>query len=212
MEKMKDGGMLSWDIINMSGVDSLFQSEGFFWLTTAVATGLAAEEMTRFFSDAPQNMNTKEIIALFNQCIRNNDITEHELEQARSWSMDNLKRIDRWNLKTMVFCDTCSLGISKGFTAYWLNFKLIELEWQQVLGLDEVEETYQFLNLVLADSEELAQIEQAQQDGCMNEDQRLFLRSHWQRSKLFWTNLYASLQLFALGLIEMRQPELTHLP
>ena len=75
MEKMKDGGMLSWDIINMSGVDSLFQSEGFFWLTTAVATGLAAEEMTRFFSDAPQNMNTKEIIALFNQCIRNNDIT-----------------------------------------------------------------------------------------------------------------------------------------
>lgn len=49
MEKMKDGGMLSWDIINMSGVDSLFQSEGFFWLTTAVATGLAAEEMTRFF-------------------------------------------------------------------------------------------------------------------------------------------------------------------
>ena len=212
MEKMKDGGMLSWDIINMSGVDSLFQSEGFFWLTTAVATGLAAEEMTRFFSDAPQNMNTKEIIALFNQCIRNNDITEHELEQARSWSMDNLKRIDRWNLKTMVFCDTGRLGISKGFTAYWLNFKLIELEWQQVLGLDEVEETYQFLNLVLADSEELAQIEQAQQDGCMNEDQRLFLRSHWQRSKLFWTNLYASLQLFALGLIEMRQPELTHLP
>ena len=212
MEKMKDGGMLSWDIINMSGVDSLFQSEGFFWLTTAVATGLAAEEMTRFFSDAPQNMNTKEIIALFNQCIRNNDITEHELEQARSWSMDNLKRIDRWNLKTMVFCDTGSLGISKGFTVYWLNFKLIELEWQQVLGLDEVEETYQFLNLVLADSEELAQIEQAQQDGCMNEDQRLFLRSHWQRSKLFWTNLYASLQLFALGLIEMRQPELTHLP
>ena len=212
MEKMKDGGMLSWDIINMSGVDSLFQSEGFFWLTTAVATGLAAEEMTRFFSDAPQNMNTKEIIALFNQCIRNNDITEHELEQARSWSMDNLKRIDRWNLKTMVFCDTGSLGISKGFTAYWLNFTLIELEWQQVLGLDEVEETYQFLNLVLADSEELAQIEQAQQDGCMNEDQRLFLRSHWQRSKLFWTNLYASLQLFALGLIEMRQPELTHLP
>ena len=81
-----------------------------------------------------------------------------------------------------------------------------------MLGLDEVEETYQFLNLVLADSEELAQIEQAQQDGCMNEDQRLFLRSHWQRSKLFWTNLYASLQLFALGLIEMRQPELTHLP
>lgn len=66
------------------------------------------------------------------------------------------------------------MGISKGFTAYWLNYKLIELEWQQVLGLEEMEETYQFLNQVLADSAELDQIEQACAGDGANEDQRLF--------------------------------------
>lgn len=209
MSKMMDGGMLSFDTGNLHAVESLFQSEGFFWLTTALATGVAAEEMERFCAEVQQTINTDRIIALFNQCIRNNAIAETELQQAATWSMENLKLIDSWNRQTMVFQETKSLGISKGFTAYWLNYKLIELEWQQVLGLDEMEETYQFLNQVLADSEELDQIEQACLKDGINEDQRLFLRSHWQRSKLFWTNLYASLQLFSMGLIEMRQPKLT---
>ena len=85
-----------------------------------------------------------------------------------------MKLIDEWNRQTPVFQDSCSLGISKGFTTYWLNYKLIELEWQQVLGLQEIEETYQFLNQVLADSEELDKIEQARQKQGMNEDQRIF--------------------------------------
>ena len=108
-----------------------------------------------------------------------------------------------------MFKEQSSLGISKGFTSYWLNFKLIELEWQQVLESDEMAETYQFLNQVLADSAELDAIEEACSDGTINEDQRLFLRSHWQRSQLFWTNLYSSLRLLSLGLIELRQPQLT---
>lgn len=208
MSKATGGGMLSFDTININAVESLFQSEGFFWLTTAVATGLAAEEMERFCANTPQAIDTMQIVDLFNQGIRNNDISAQELTQARQWSMDNLKLIDGWNRQTMVFQERHSLGISKGFTAYWLNYKLIELEWQQVLGLEEMKETYQFLNQVLADSAELDQIEQACASGGANEDQRLFLRSHWQRSKLFWTNLYSSLQLFSLGLIEMRQPRL----
>lgn len=206
MERFKDIGMLSWDTVNIHSVESLFQSEGFFWLTTAVATGLAAEEMEQFCAAEAPEINTAQIIALFNQCIRNNDITEAELAQARAWSIDNLKQIDVWNRRTRVFAETPSLGISKGFTAYWLNYKLIELEWQQVLGLEEIEETYQFLNQVLADSEELDQIEQAHNTNSINDDQRLFLRSHWQRSKLFWTNLYANLQLFSRGLISMKMP------
>ena len=171
-----------------------------------MATGLAAEEIERFCAEASQTVDTMQIIELFNQCIRNNDISVQELAQARQWSLDNLKLIDGWNRQTIVFQEWCSLGISKGFTAYWLNYKLIELEWQQVLGLEEIEETYQFLNQVLADSAELDQIEQACAGDGANEDQRLFLRSHWQRSKLFWTNLYSSLQLLSLGLIEMRRP------
>lgn len=208
MSQMTGSGMLAFDTINIDAVESLFQSEGFFWLTTAVATGLAEEEIERFCAELPQAGRTEQIIALFNQCIRNNDITGQELAQARQWSMDNLQRIDGWNRQTPVFQERHSLGISKGFTTYWLNYKLIELEWQQVLGVDAIAETYQFLNQVLADSEELEQIEQACAADGINEDQRLFLRSHWQRSRLFWTNLYASLQLFSLGLIEMRRPKL----
>ncbi len=217
MDRVTGGGMLSFDTVNMHAVESLFHSEGFFWLSTAVATGVAAEEISRFCA-VPQNragqpheghVNTENIIAMFNQCIRNNDISDEELAKAKAWSMENLKLIDFWNRQTMVFQEHCSLGISKGFTTYWLNFKLIELEWQQVLESDEMEETYQFLNQVLADSAELDSIEQACKDGNVNEDQKLFLRSHWQRSQLFWTNLYSSLQLLSLGLIEMRQPGLT---
>ena len=187
-------------------IESLFHSESFFWLTTAVATGFAAEEMEQFCADVQGNVHTEEIVALFHQCVRNNEITDAEMQKAKQWSLDNLRIIDKWNRQTPVFHEQKSLGISKGFTAYWLNYKLMELEWQQVLGQNEMEETYQFLDQVLSDSAELQEIEQACKTNSVNEDQRLFLRSHWQRSQLFWTNLYTDLQLFTLGIIEMRQP------
>lgn len=187
-------------------IESLFHSESFFWLTTAVATGFAAEEMEQFFAAEQEKVCTEEIVALFHQCVRNNEITDAEMQKAKQWSIGNLQRIDKWNRQTPIFQEQKSLGISKGFTAYWLNYKLMELEWQQVLGQDEIAETYQFLDQVLADSAELQEIEQACIAGNANEDQRLFLRSHWQRSQLFWTNLYTDLQLFALGIIEMRRP------
>ena len=187
-------------------IESLFHSESFFWLTTAVATGFAAEEMEQFCADVQGNVHTEEIVALFHKCVRNNEITDAEMQKAKQWSLDNLRIIDKWNRQTPVFHEQKSLGISKGFTAYWLNYKLMELEWQQVLGQNEMDETYQFLDQVLSDSAELQEIEQACKTNSVNEDQRLFLRSHWQRSQLFWTNLYTDLQLFTLGIIEMRQP------
>ena len=207
MDRLLGGGKLSFDNVNTHAVETLFQSEGYFWLVTALATGLAAEEMEAFFHNEVKRVDTDKIIQLFNQCIRNNDITEAEKKQATVWSMENLKQIDIWNRNIVAFEEKKGLGISKGFTTYWLNYKLIELECQQVLGLEEIEETYQFLNQVLADREELDQIEQACSTNGINDDQRMFLRSHWQNSHLFWTNLYAGLQLFSLGLIEMRQPK-----
>ena len=146
------------------------------------------------------------MVELFHHCVRNNAITDAEKQQAIKWSIANLQMINKWNQRTPVFHERQSLGISKGFTAYWLNYKLMELEWQQVLGQAEMDETYLFLDQVLADSAELQEIEQACIEGNANADQRLFLRSHWQRSQLFWTNLYTDLQMFALGIIEMRQP------
>ena len=187
-------------------IETLFHSEGFFWLTTSVATGLAAEEMERFCAQEQEKIETAEIVELFHHCVRNNAITDAEKQQAIKWSIANLQMINKWNQRTPVFHERQSLGISKGFTAYWLNYKLMELEWQQVLGQAEMDETYLFLDQVLADSAELQEIEQACIEGNANADQRLFLRSHWQRSQLFWTNLYTDLQMFALGIIEMRQP------
>ena len=187
-------------------IETLFHSEGFFWLTTAVATGLAAEEMERFCAENQNTVNTADVVELFHHCVRNNAITDAEKQQAITWSIANLQIINNWNHQTPVFHERRSLGISKGFTAYWLNYKLMELEWQQVLGQSEMDETYLFLDQVLADSAELQEIEQACIDGSISDDQRLFLRSHWQRSQLFWTNLFTDLQLFALGIIEMRQP------
>ena len=187
-------------------IETLFHSEGFFWLATAVATGFATEEIERFCMEGQHTVDTQDIVALFHQCVRNNEITEEQTMQAKQWSLDNLQMINKWNQRTPVFHERQSLGISKGFTAYWLNYKLMELEWQQVLGQAEMDETYLFLDQVLADSAELQEIEQACIEGNANADQRLFLRSHWQRSQLFWTNLYTDLQMFALGIIEMRQP------
>lgn len=192
-------------------IESLFQSEGFFWLTTAVAIGLAAEEMTRFCAEEQDKVDNAETLALFHQCVRNNKVTDAEIQKAQQWSLENLKMIDKWNQQTPEFHEWRSLGLSKGFTAYWLNHKLMELEWQQVLGQDEMDENYQFLDLVLADSAELQDIEQAYMNGSVNEDQKIFLHSHWQRSQLFWENLYTDLQLLALGIIEMRRPVSTQL-
>lgn len=188
-------------------IETLFQSEEFFWLATAVATGLAAEEMERFCANVQEHVDTTEIVELFHHCVCNNKITFLEMQQAKTWSMNNLYLINKWNQMTPVFHEWKSLGISKGFTAYWLNYKLLELEWQQILEQEEIEETYLFLDQVLADSAELQEIEESYIDDCMSEDQRMFLRSHWQRSQRFWANLYTDLQLFALGIIEMRQPK-----
>ena len=40
MDRVTGGGMLSFDNVNMHAVESLFHSEGFYWLSTAVATGV----------------------------------------------------------------------------------------------------------------------------------------------------------------------------
>ena len=201
MERMKNQRW-SMDTADIHTVESLFQTEEWFWLTTAVATGLAVEEMEPFCG-TQQRRSTEDMIQLFNACIRSEVISEKEVQQAKHWSIENLQQIDTWNRKTMVFQEKCSMGICKGFTAYWLNFKLIELEWQQVLGSEEIAETYQFLDQVLADSEELEEIEQAWKQDAMSDDQRLFLRSHWQRSQLFWTNLYSNLRLCAMGFMKI---------
>lgn len=205
MQRFEEGKLLSFVDVNTNAVQSLFESEGYFWLTTAVATGFAAEELDGIFPSKQMTAESGEIVSLFNQCIREG-IKEQAMQQAKQWSLENISRINQCNHQSMIFQINKSTAISKSFTSYWLIYKLIELEWQEVLGRDEINETYQFLDGVLADSQELEEIEQKQaRQEVLDDDQKIFLRSHWERAKLFWDNLHGNLNLYAMGLLQRQQ-------
>lgn len=192
--------LLSFDQVNANGIQSLFVSEGYFWLTTALATAFALQEMTAVDQTAQEDV----VVSLFNQAIREG-MDDDILQQAKQRSLDQVREINSWNNKTVVFQEDKSLNISKSFTVYWLMYKLIELEWQEVLGSEEIAETYQFLDGVLADRHELADIEQRlAENSLLEEDQQIFLRSHWSRAKMFWENLQGNLTLLAMGLLNMQ--------
>lgn len=205
MQRFEEGKLLSFVDVNANAVQGLFDSEGYFWLTTAVATGFAAEELARTFPQKQMAVESESIVSLFNQCIREG-IKEQAMQQAKQWSLENISKINQCNHQAMIFEINKSTAISKSFTSYWLTYKLIELEWQEVLGRDEINETYQFLDGVLSDSQELEEIEQKQaRQEALDDDQKIFLRSHWERAKLFWDNLHGSLNLYAMGLLQMQR-------
>lgn len=55
----------------------------------------------------------------------------------------------------------------------------------------ELSDTYLFLDGLLADGEELEKIEEIlNRREPLSADQKLYLRSNWQRVHTFWQNLY----------------------
>ena len=190
--------ILSFEHADFGDVQNLFDSEGYFWLITSLATAFALEEM-----DKSRKEEEKIIVQLFNQTIREG-VNEEILTMVKQYSLQQVQQLNHWNNKTILFHEKNSLLISKSFTVYWLMYKLIELEWQEVLGKEEIAETYQFLDGILDDRNELALIEEKLASGeVLEEDQRLFLRSHWERAKAFWNEMYIQLNLFALGLMNV---------
>ena len=88
------------------------------------------------------------------------------------------------------------------FTTYWLFFKLIELEWQEILDSEEIAETYQFMDTVIADGEELAEMEKNLLAGePLDEDSKIYLRSHWRQVRSFWYDLQQDLLLLSQGMV-----------
>ena len=190
--------ILSFEQADFKEVQNIFVSEGYFWLSTALATAFALEEM-----DKARKKEEEMLVSLFNRAIRQG-MDDEILVTAKEYSLQQVQQLNNWNNKTMIFHEENSLLISKSFTVYWLMYKLIELEWQEVLGDEEIAETYQFLDGVLADRDELAIIENSLTNGeGLDEDQQLFLRSHWERAKTFWNEMYMQLNLFALGLMDV---------
>lgn len=190
--------ILSFEQANFSEVQNLFASEGYFWLSTALATAFALEEM-----DKARKKEEEILVGLFNRAIRQG-MDDEILMTAKEYSLQQVQQLNNWNNKTVVFQAENSLAVSKSFTVYWLMYKLIELEWQEVLGNEEIVEIYQFLDGILEDRHELSAIENSLAMGEMlDEDQNLFLRSHWERAKTFWNEMYIQLNLFALGLMNV---------
>ena len=190
--------ILSFEQANFSEVQNLFASEGYFWLSTALATAFALEEM-----DKARKKEEEMLVGLFNRAIRQG-MDDEILMTAKEYSLQQVQQLNNWNNKTVVFQAENSLAVSKSFTVYWLMYKLIELEWQEVLGNEEIVEIYQFLDGILEDRHELSAIENSLAMGEMlDEDQNLFLRSHWERAKTFWNEMYIQLNLFALGLMNV---------
>lgn len=193
-----EDGLLSFADSNKNKAQSLFKSEGYFWLTTATAISFAAEML----DEEENGQHSQEILALFNQCIRKSMIEADEVERAKDWAMAGLARINAYNDQKAVFQPQHSVRLCRCFTTYWLFFKLIELEWQEILASEEMTETYQFMDTVIADGEELEAMEKSLLAGeALDEDSKIYLRSRWRQVRGFWHDLEQDLLLLSQGLM-----------
>lgn len=193
-----ENGLLSFADSNKNKAQSLFKSEGYFWLTTATAISFAAEML----DEEENGQHSQEILALFNQCIRKSMIEADEVERAKDWAMAGMARINAYNDQKAVFQPQHSVRLCRCFTTYWLFFKLIELEWQEILASEEMTETYQFMDTVIADGEELEAMEKSLLAGeALDEDSKIYLRSRWRQVRGFWHDLEQDLLLLSQGLM-----------
>lgn len=197
----KRGGLLAFS--EGSKAQSLFHSEGYFWLTTAVSVSFAAEELSDAQTD---KLQSQQILALFNQCIRHNAVSAAALATAKQIALDNIAIIDHYNDQQTFFKAAEALRLCRCFTTYWLFFKLIEMEWQEVLQSDEVAETYQFMDTVISESEELLSMKEILDKGKrLNNDQEIYLRQNWRSVRQFWRDMKQDLYLLDKGFLKYQQ-------
>ena len=97
--------MLAFADTNMNLAQGLFNSEGYFWLTAAVASSFAEEELIKYDADVSKNdlHSSTEVLAVFNQCIRNNQITQSDLDKAKQWTKSSLDLIYAYNGVSEIF-------------------------------------------------------------------------------------------------------------
>lgn len=193
---------------------SLFNSEGFFWLTTATSIAFAAEELAKFqekfprlFTDTIQPRGSEPFIDMFKESVKTGSTSKEVQKEAQQATLDNLRLLADFSRKCPTFTPEAGVVMGKTFATYWLIFKLIEVEWQQILNLEETNETYMLLDTVIMDHEELEYLEKhCLQGKTLSEDDKVYLRSHWNRVKTFWGNLNQDLNLLAGGFIRFSPP------
>ena len=169
-------------------------SEEYFWLMTALAAACAEEEVAEYLPNA--GLDTQKIVELFNQTVRAGKMEQDSLDFVRLKAWEKIAKINELIKQKPIYEEKTSLLLSKAFVSYWLIFKLIQSEWQQKIDAVELADTYVFLDGLLADGAELEEIEQAvRTNEHLSNDQKLYLRSNWQRVHTFWENLYEEIFL-----------------
>lgn len=188
---------------------SLFNSEGFYWLATAAAIAFAVEELQKYqekfprlFSEPLNPKRSEPVIKYFKESIKSGEASEVAKKEAQEAALYNLGILVSFARKFKVFEPSVGLILGKTFATYWLIYKLIELEWQQILNLEEVRETYLLLDTVILDHEELGNLENKCLQERISPDDKVYLESHWERVRFFWLNLHEDLQLLRAGYIK----------
>lgn len=191
--------------------ESLVNSERFFWLISSLAVSFASEEMKKYcdiylkdFPVCEEYIRSNEIVGIFKRSIVDGDVSEDDFSFLKKYLLDDLELLSGFG------CDYASeyspvkgFVIGKTFSTYWLTYKLTELEFQEVLGEEEKNNIYMILDGVIADHNELEEIEKALPGG-IDEDNKLYLESHWRNGSCFWQESYKDLVLLAGGITSYR--------
>lgn len=194
---------------------SLFNSEGYFWLTSAISFAFAAEELkqclnkiNKFNKVEVDPWDSKELVELFRDSLKKGEVSLGVEEIAKEASLHNLKILAGFSQKhSSIFDLEGGIVLGKTFFAHWLIYKIIELEWQQVLNREEVQENYLLLDAFIEESQDLEELEEKYLSGKeLSLDERLYLRGHWERVNVFWSKVYQDLELLRGGWISFKPP------
>lgn len=189
---------------------SLFNSQGYFWLTSAISFAFAAEELEqlirkidRFKELEVLPWRSKPLIDIFKDSLKRGEVTPEAQEISQQAALHNLTIINQFVNKHCNFFNLENgLVVGKAFFAHWLIYKIIELEWQEVLDLKMLQENYFILDAFLEDYQELEKVEEKYfLESSLSLDERLYLRGHWERATVFWSKTYQDLELLRGGWI-----------
>ena len=194
---------------------SLFNSEGFFWLTSAISFAFATEELNQCTKILPGfkdlkiiPRDSKELIDIFKASLTKGQVSLENQQKAKEASLYSLNIMNEFSRKyCRFFSIENSIVLGKTFFAHWLIYKIIELEWQQVLDREEMNENYYLLDSFIEESQELEELEKKFLKGEeFSQDEKIYLRSHWERVNLFWLKMFKELELLAGGWVAFTPP------
>lgn len=183
-------------------ISSLLSSEGFFWLSTAVALSFSVDEI-----QGENRAESSRAVELFTNQLRTDSeqISDDVVGEAKKISLEALGQLKHYLEECCVFNKERAVPICQSFIKYWLFTKLVDLEWQMKLDSNDLIEIYQFLDGIIEDQEELGYIaEKVSKQEPLYDDEMVYLRTHFKNAGEFFRRLESELQLLSLGHIAFR--------